>query len=173
MSSVKQKSCWQAGATLARRNNQEEAILWHPNSKSYKASPCHTTVGNQEGSDAAGCQLLTCLGDADQQSYYPNTNTRTGHWRVTPELLRLKLHCTWTWDFFSLLFFFFLFLFKCLFSSQLISTPFLPVNFFGSLYFFFFFFSFDFFFLLLFLSRSHYFYYCKLANAKLHTVQGQ
>jgi hypothetical protein len=35
---------------------------------------------------------------------------------VTPELLRLKLYCIWTWDFFSFLSFFFclLFIFHCL-----------------------------------------------------------
>jgi hypothetical protein len=56
---------------------------------------------------------------------------------VTPELLRLKFYCSWTGDFFFLFY-------KCLSCSLSDCPPSLPVNFFGSPFFFSFFFFFVF-----------------------------
>jgi hypothetical protein len=68
--------------TPGRKNHQEEAKLWHLCTSSlHIASPRHVTRRNQEGSCAARHRLLTCLADADQQSYYSNTNTTTGRWK--------------------------------------------------------------------------------------------
>jgi hypothetical protein len=103
-----------------------------------------------------------------QQNYYSNTNTRTGCWRSNTRTTKteLSLHLNQGFFFLSSLFFF-LFLSKCLFSSLLISTLYLPVNFFGSLFFLIFLF---FFFLLLFHSRYHYCYCYKLDNTKLQKI---
>jgi hypothetical protein len=80
----------------------------------------------------------------------PRRNRQTGLDAkvVTPELLRLKLYCFWTRDFFCSFFsFFFLFsLSICLSCSLSDCLPYLLVDFFGSPFFFF---PFFFFFLLL------------------------
>jgi hypothetical protein len=112
------------------------------------------------------------------QSYYSNTNTRTGCWRSntrtikTETLLHLNLGLFFLF-FFSLLFSFFSFFLNAyLLHCWLVHYLSLLVS--SVLKFFSLFFSFcALFFLLLFHSRYHYLYYYKLDYTKLHTLQGQ
>jgi hypothetical protein len=107
------------------------------------------------------------------QSYCLNTSTRTGCWRSNTRTTKTKTSLFLNLEFFFCLFsfffcFFFLFLSACLVHCWLVHNHSMLIF----LVFYFFFFHF-FLFLLLFLSWSHYFYYCKFTNTKLHTEQGQ
>jgi hypothetical protein len=63
---LKVKSWRDAGDTPGRKNHQEEAKFQHLHSPSlHIASPFHIKRRNQEGSNTARRQCLTCLGKAD------------------------------------------------------------------------------------------------------------
>jgi hypothetical protein len=73
VSSINQKFCWDAGATLGRTKAPrriKNLTPWTP--RPYKASPCHVTLRKQEGSLTVRCQLQTCLGDIQQANRLAN-----------------------------------------------------------------------------------------------------
>jgi hypothetical protein len=63
MSSVNQKSCWDAGATLGRNKAPKRMLPW--THSPYKTSPCHITLRKQEEEDSCAVRhwLQTCLRD--------------------------------------------------------------------------------------------------------------
>jgi hypothetical protein len=157
MNSVNQGPCWDTGDIHGRGKAQGKAETsppWTPSP--WKSSLCHDRLKEQAGCHlhvAAACPLparlpTTTGGLQHHQTPAPNLPRRCRQTAldakgVTPELLKLKFYCSWARDFFSFSFFFSLSV--CLSCSLFDCPPSLPVDFFGSPFFFlflFFFFSF-------------------------------